>query len=41
MQETNKFGNGIVNIKKRIANLNGSVKIESSNGLKITIKIPF
>jgi signal transduction histidine kinase len=41
MLQANKFGNGIVNIKKRIANLNGSVKIESSNGLKITIKIPF
>lgn len=41
MQETNKFGNGIVNIKKRIANLKGSVKMESKNGLKISIKIPF
>jgi signal transduction histidine kinase len=41
MQGTNKFGNGIVNIKKRIANLKGSVKMESKNGLKISIKIPF
>jgi signal transduction histidine kinase len=41
MQETNKFGNGIVNIKKRIANLKGIVKMESRNGLKISIKIPF
>lgn len=41
MQGTNKFGNGIVNIKNRIANLNGNVEMESSNGLKINIKIPF
>lgn len=41
MQEINKFGNGLVNIQKRIANLNGSLKIDSVNGLKIIIKIPF
>lgn len=41
MQEANKFGNGLVNIKKRIANLNGDLKMESNNGLKISIRIPF
>jgi len=41
MKEDNKFGNGLVNIKKRIAHLKGNVKIQSSNGLKITIEIPF
>lgn len=40
LQETNKFGNGTINIKKRISNLNGDLKIESSNGLKISIKVP-
>ncbi|WP_298397416.1 ATP-binding protein [Flavobacterium sp.] len=39
--ETNKFGNGLINIKKRIANLKGNVKIDSNNGLIISIKIPF
>ncbi|MEO7976674.1 ATP-binding protein [Flavobacterium sp.] len=41
MQEGNKFGNGLVNIKKRIALLKGNVKIQSGNGLKISIEIPF
>ena len=40
MHGANKFGNGLVNIKKRIANLNGDLKIESTNGLKISIKVP-
>lgn len=37
----NKFGNGLINIKKRITNLNGKLKIESINGFKISIKVPF
>lgn len=41
MQEENKFGNGLVNIKKRIAHLNGDVKIQSVNGFKISIQILF
>jgi signal transduction histidine kinase len=41
LQEDNKFGNGLVNIKKRIASLKGYVNIESSNGLKISIEILF
>ena len=41
MQEKNKFGNGLINIKKRVANLNGNLKINSDNGLKIVIKIPY
>jgi len=41
MREENKFGNGLVNIKKRIAHLNGDVKIQSVNGLKISIQILF
>ncbi|PXY45101.1 ATP-binding protein [Flavobacterium hydrophilum] len=41
MQETNKFGNGLINIKKRITNLGGSISIKSNNGLKISIKVPF
>lgn len=41
IQEDNKFGNGLVNIKKRIANLKGNVKIQSGNGLKISIEIFF
>lgn len=40
MQDANKFGNGLVNIQKRIIKLKGKIKIESINGLKITIKIP-
>ncbi|MFV8331734.1 sensor histidine kinase [Flavobacterium sp. GSP14] len=40
-QEENKFGNGLVNIKKRIASLKGNVKIQSDNGLKISIEILF
>lgn len=40
MQEANKFGNGLVNIKKRINNLKGDLKMESNNGLKISIRIP-
>ena len=39
LQGENKFGNGLVNIKKRIANLNGDLKISNSNGLKINIKV--
>lgn len=41
MQEANKFGNGLVNIKKRVANLKGDLKMESNNGLKISIRVPF
>jgi len=41
MKEDNKFGNGLVNIKKRIASLKGNVKIQSGNGLKISIEILF
>jgi len=41
MREENKFGNGLVNIKKRIAHLNGDVKIQSVNGFKISIQILF
>ena len=40
MLENNKFGNGLVNIKKRIAYLKGELKIKSDNGLKISIRIP-
>lgn len=41
IQEENKFGNGLINIKKRIAYLKGNVKIQSDNGLKISIEIYF
>lgn len=41
IQEENKFGNGLINIKKRIAHLKGNVKIQSDNGLKISIEIYF
>ena len=41
IQKTNKFGNGLINIQNRVANLNGCLKTDSKNGLKITIKIPF
>jgi len=41
MQKDNKFGNGLVNIKKRIAHLNGNVKIQYVDGFKISIEIPF
>ena len=40
LQGENKFGNGLVNIKKRITNLKGDIKICNSNGLKIRIKVP-
>lgn len=40
MLEANKFGNGLVNIKKRIAYLKGELKIKSDNGLNINIRIP-
>ncbi len=39
--KTSKFGNGLINIQKRIASLKGNVKIDSNNGLIISIKIPF
>lgn len=41
IQKANNFGNGLTNLKKRITNLNGILKIENSNGLKIRIKAPF
>ena len=41
MHKNNKFGNGLVNIKKRIAHLKGDVKIQSGDGFKISIEIPF
>ncbi|MBZ4035947.1 hypothetical protein K6T82_14320 [Flavobacterium sp. 17A] len=41
IQEENKFGNGLINIKKRITHLKGNVKIQSDNGLKISIEIYF
>ena len=41
LQEDNKFGNGLINIKKRISHLKGNVKMHSGNGLKISIEIPF
>lgn len=40
VQQANKFGNGLLNMKKRIINLNGAFKMDAANGLKISIKIP-
>ncbi|RZJ68760.1 MAG: hypothetical protein EOO50_00850 [Flavobacterium sp.] len=41
LRDQNKFGNGLKNIQKRIDSLNGTLDFENSNGLKISISVPF
>lgn len=40
MLQCNAFGNGLLNMKKRIHNLNGSFELKSDNGLIIKIIVP-
>jgi signal transduction histidine kinase/uncharacterized protein HemY len=37
---TNQFGNGLINMRQRMANINGSLNIESHKGTKITLTMP-
>lgn len=40
MLQTNVFGNGLLNLKKRIHNLKGTFNLHSENGLTIRIIVP-
>jgi signal transduction histidine kinase len=40
IQSTNYYGNGLINLQKRIEEMNGSVLMETQNGLYTRIQIP-
>lgn len=41
LQRDNSFGNGLLNIQKRVETLNGTVHYENDNGLAVVFSVPF
>ena len=40
IRNQNQFGNGLKNMQKRIAEIQGTIRISSENGTTITIDLP-